>query len=53
MIRNEKTTVRLMLMLIAAAFVLPQLGGCNTMRGAGEDIERAGEEIQEEADENS
>jgi predicted small secreted protein len=36
------------LLLGAAA---PSLGGCNTTEGFGEDVERAGEEIQEEADE--
>jgi predicted small secreted protein len=28
------------------------LTACNTMEGAGKDIEKAGEEIQEEANEN-
>lgn len=28
------------------------LTGCNTVEGAGKDIEEAGEEIQEEANEN-
>lgn len=50
--RNDSTGIRLLLALIALAFVLPQLNGCNTMQGAGKDIERAGEEIQEEAEEN-
>lgn len=52
MTRNDKMPVRLLLILIAAGFVLPQLSGCNTMHGAGQDIERAGEAIQDEADEN-
>lgn len=26
--------------------------GCNTMRGLGQDMEAAGEEVQEEAEEN-
>lgn len=29
------------------------LSGCNTIQGAGEDIEAAGQEISEEAEENS
>ncbi|HUH59980.1 MAG TPA: entericidin A/B family lipoprotein [Candidimonas sp.] len=33
-------------MLLAVAFLL---GGCNTMRGAGQDIERGGEKIQQKA----
>lgn len=46
---NDSTGIRILLAAIAMAFVLPQLTGCNTMRGAGEDIETAGEKIQEEA----
>jgi predicted small secreted protein len=46
---NDSTGIRILLAAIAMAFVLPQLTGCNTMRGAGEDIETAGEAIQEEA----
>jgi predicted small secreted protein len=52
MIRNEKTGVRFLLALIALAIVVPQLSGCNTMQGAGKDIENAGEAIQDEAEEN-
>lgn len=52
MIRNENPILRMLLAAAALAFVLPQLTGCNTMRGAGKDIERAGEKIQEKADEN-
>ena len=33
------------------AFVLGA-GACNTIKGVGKDTERAGEEIQEEADEH-
>lgn len=52
MTRNDMTGIRWILALATLAFVLPQLSGCNTMHGAGKDIERAGEEIQEEVDEN-
>lgn len=52
MIRNDMTGIRALLALAALVFVLPQLGGCNTLHGTGRDIERAGEEIQEEVDEN-
>lgn len=52
MIRNETTVVRVILAAAAMAFVLPQLTGCQTMHGAGEDIERAGEKIQEKADDH-
>jgi predicted small secreted protein len=46
---NDSFGIRVLLAAIAMAFVLPQLSGCNTMRGAGQDIERAGEAIQDEA----
>lgn len=52
MIRNEQNGVRFLLALIAMAVVIPQLGGCNTMQGAGKDIENAGEAIQDEAEEH-
>ena len=39
----------LALLAVASAFAL---SACNTMEGAGKDIEEAGEEIQEEANEN-
>jgi predicted small secreted protein len=48
---NDSIGIRVLLAAIAMAFILPQLSGCNTMRGAGEDIETAGEAIQDEADE--
>ena len=31
------------------AFLMLGLGGCNTMEGAGQDIQRAGEELEEAA----
>jgi entericidin B len=46
---------RLLALLLAASFVLPSaamLGGCNTVQGAGKDIERGGEKIQQEAQEH-
>ncbi len=52
MIRNETAILRIVLAAAALAFVLPQLSGCNTMHGAGKDIERAGEKIQEKTDEH-
>ena len=39
------TTLRVL--LLATAFVL--LAGCNTLRGVGKDIEKAGEVIQDTA----
>jgi predicted small secreted protein len=42
--------------LLSMGFLMAALAGsltaCNTVEGAGKDIEEAGEEIQEEANEN-
>jgi predicted small secreted protein len=38
-------------MFVIAAASLATASGCNTVEGAGEDIESVGEEIEEEADE--
>jgi predicted small secreted protein len=42
--------------LLSLGFLMAALAGsltaCNTVEGAGKDIEEAGEEIQEEANEN-
>lgn len=47
-----KTRIRnLVLNLLLLSFATA-LTGCNTVRGAGEDIEEAGEEIQEEVNEH-
>ncbi|SHF38033.1 entericidin B [Modicisalibacter ilicicola DSM 19980] len=35
--------------LAIVLLVMASLSGCNTIRGAGEDIERGGEAIQEKA----
>jgi predicted small secreted protein len=40
---------KLMLVLVALTIGSPVLTGCNTMQGAGRDIEKAGNKIQEEA----
>ncbi|PMR72115.1 entericidin A/B family lipoprotein [Billgrantia endophytica] len=40
---------RIMALLLVSIFALSLLSGCNTMRGAGEDIERGGEAIQRQA----
>lgn len=34
-------------MLAVALFTVSLLSGCNTMRGAGEDIEQGGEAVQD------
>jgi predicted small secreted protein len=45
---------RMIALLLAASFALslPFLGGCNTVQGAGKDVERGGEKIQREAQEH-
>jgi predicted small secreted protein len=37
------------LMLVLSYGVLAGLAGCNTIQGAGKDVERGGEKIQKEA----
>lgn len=39
---------KLLALLMSSFFVM--LAGCNTMEGAGKDIERGGEKIQDAAD---
>ncbi|MFO8046872.1 MAG: entericidin A/B family lipoprotein [Halomonas sp.] len=41
---------RTMAIVMLSLFSLSLLSGCNTMRGAGEDIESGGEAIQRSAD---
>lgn len=41
---------RTLAILLLALFAAATLGGCNTMEGAGKDIEKAGEEVQDAAD---
>ena len=44
---------KLMLVLVALTIGSPMLlTGCNTMQGAGRDIERGGQKIQDEATEH-
>jgi predicted small secreted protein len=42
------TIMRLFITLLAAAF-LGTLAGCNTIEGAGRDLERGGEKVQDTA----
>jgi predicted small secreted protein len=44
----KKIFVRLSVMLLLTG-VLGTLGGCNTMAGAGKDVERAGQAIEQGA----
>ena len=43
------TKIKRGLSLIALAWMLGSLTACNTVEGAGKDLEEAGEEIQEES----
>ncbi|EPC02862.1 hypothetical protein L861_23920 [Litchfieldella anticariensis FP35 = DSM 16096] len=43
---------RFFAMALLALFCASVLSGCNTIRGAGEDIERGGEAVQDAADGN-
>lgn len=46
-------TKRLMAVLVALAFASPfLLAGCNTIQGAGKDVESAGKAVKEEAREH-
>ena len=38
------------LTILACVLVVAALSGCNTVRGAGKDIEKAGDKIQDIAD---
>ncbi|MEQ5800735.1 entericidin A/B family lipoprotein [Halomonas sp. H10-9-1] len=40
---------RTLAMLMATLFAVSLLSGCNTIRGAGQDIERGGEAVQDAA----
>ena len=49
------TMKRLIALAVAATFALPSfalLSGCNTVEGAGKDVQAGGEKIKEEAKEN-
>ena len=39
-------------MILGAAFITLNITACNTTKGAGRDMERAGEKIQDAADKN-
>lgn len=47
-----KTTLfRALVMLLLGAFLTTLTAGCNTMKGVGEDIENAGDKIEDATDE--
>ena len=41
---------KLLTMIVLAVALLIVVQGCNTMKGAGQDIENAGESVQDAAD---
>mgnify|MGYP003575996476 CR=1 FL=1 len=41
---------RLMALMLLAMFSMATLSACNTMKGVGKDVEKAGEKVQEKAD---
>jgi predicted small secreted protein len=43
---------KLMLVLVALTIGAVPLTGCNTVQGAGKDIQKGGEKVQEEAKEH-
>ncbi len=43
---------KLMLVLVALSIGAIPLTGCNTVQGAGKDIEKGGQKVQEEAKEH-
>jgi predicted small secreted protein len=43
---------KLMLVLVALTIGAVPLAGCNTVQGAGKDIQKGGEKVQEEAKEH-
>ena len=40
---------RLLALIVLSIFSLGMLSGCNTMAGAGEDVQKAGEKIEDKA----
>jgi predicted small secreted protein len=49
----RKTMKRILLALLAAIVLSSAVTGCRTARGAGEDLEKAGQKIQDKADEHT
>jgi len=44
-----KTIAKILLLVTTLSLGTLTLTGCNTMRGAGQDVERAGQKLQDEA----
>jgi len=47
---QARNTVRKIILIGLMAVVVPALAACNTVKGAGKDIEKGGEAIQNGAD---
>ncbi|KAB8189280.1 entericidin A/B family lipoprotein [Lysobacter maris] len=41
---------RLIALMLLAAFLVGTLGACNTMAGAGKDVQAVGEKVEEKAE---
>jgi predicted small secreted protein len=50
--RGDAMIKKLVLLLAALGFGATTLTACNTMQGAGRDVEKAGQKVQEEAQEH-
>ena len=46
---KEEDMKRLIVLMMLAMFAAPMLTACNTMAGAGKDVQKAGEEVEDAA----
>jgi predicted small secreted protein len=49
---GDAMTTKIVLLLAAIMFGASSLTACNTVQGAGRDVEKAGQKVQEEAQEH-
>ena len=47
---KENSMKRLMVLMMMAAFSTATLTACNTVAGAGKDVQKAGEKVQDKAE---
>lgn len=52
-VKKENEMIRNFLIIILAVFVTTSIVGCNMFKGAGKDVENAGESIQKTVDKNN
>jgi predicted small secreted protein len=50
--KGMQMNAKILLVLLSLAFGASTLTGCNTVQGAGKDVEKAGAKIQNEAQEH-